>query len=98
MAKFRTHYDNLQVARSASPEVYRSLSLKYHPDRNGGDATFAEIMRIINASYGVLSDPAKRQAHDSWIQQKEERSAPAEPLLDPAPAHSASRGTTARKT
>ncbi len=71
MAKFRTHYDNLKVARDAPIEViraaYRSLSQKYHPDKNMDDPRSAEIMSIINASYKVLSDPEKRKEHDAWI-------------------------------
>ena len=39
MAKIRTHYDNLKVARDAPIEViraaYKSLCMKYHPDLNG---------------------------------------------------------------
>lgn len=71
LAKFRTHYDNLKVARDAPVEViraaYRSLSQKYHPDKNKDDPRAAEIMAIINASYKVLSDPEKRKEHDAWI-------------------------------
>lgn len=71
MAKFRTHYDNLKVSRDAPIEViqaaYRSLARKYHPDRNTGTAEGEAIMKVINASYEVLSDPAKRAKHDEWI-------------------------------
>lgn len=70
MAKIKTHYDNLKVSRDAPPEVikaaYRSLSQKYHPDRNPEPGA-ARIMAIINAAYEVLSDPVKRQHHDEWI-------------------------------
>jgi hypothetical protein len=72
---FRTHYDNLKVARDAPSEViraaYKTLSQKYHPDRNGGNAKASRIMQIINASYEVLSDPRRRRAHDEWISQAE---------------------------
>jgi len=72
MPKFRTHYDNLKVSRDAPIEViqaaYRSLARKYHPDRNGSNSPKSEaIMKIINASYEVLSDPVKRAEHDRWI-------------------------------
>lgn len=75
MPKVWTHYDNLKVARDAPPEViraaYKTLSQRFHPDRNPGDAEAARIMAIINASYEVLSDPAKRRAHDQWIAEQE---------------------------
>lgn len=45
MKKIHTHYDNLKVARIAPPEViraaYRTLSQKYHPDKNPGNAEIA---------------------------------------------------------
>lgn len=75
MTEFRTHYDNLQISRSASLEVikaaYRILSAKHHPDRNGGDSRSVEIMSILNNSYAVLSDKDARRQHDVWIKQQE---------------------------
>lgn len=71
MREFRTHYDNLKVSRDAPMEViqaaYRSLARKYHPDRAGSTPESEAIMKKINASYEVLSDPAKRAKHDDWI-------------------------------
>lgn len=71
MASNHTHYDNLKVAHNAPPEViraaYRTLSQKFHSDRNPDNPEAARIMGIINASYAVLSDPVKRQEHDLWI-------------------------------
>lgn len=84
MPKVRTHYDNLKVARDAPPEViraaYKSLSQKYHPDRNPGDPRASRTMTIINAAYRVLSDPDLRRKHDEWIRKVE-----AEPLAKPRP-------------
>ncbi len=75
MPQLHTHYDNLKVARNAPPEViraaYKTLSQRFHPDRNPGNAEAARIMTIINASYEVLSNPAKRHAHDQWIAEQE---------------------------
>lgn len=80
MQKIHTHYDNLKVARNAPLEViraaYRTLSQKYHPDRNSDNPDASRIMAIINASYEVLSDPEKREEHDAWIAERE--SAPTE--------------------
>jgi curved DNA-binding protein CbpA len=76
--RVHTHYDNLKVARDAPIEViraaYKSLSLKYHPDLTPGNEKAARITRIINASYEVLSDPARRAVHDRWIVETEAES------------------------
>jgi len=75
MAQIHTHYDNLKVARNAPPEViraaYKTLSQKYHPDRNPENEEATRIMAIINTSYEILSDPDKRRDHDLWVAQQE---------------------------
>jgi DnaJ-class molecular chaperone len=75
MTKVYTHYDNLKVTRKAPPEViraaYKTLSQRFHPDKNPDDAEAARIMAIINTAYEVLSDPDKRQEHDLWIEKME---------------------------
>ena len=99
MQKTYTHYDNLKVARNAPLEViraaYKTLSQKYHPDRNSDNPDASRIMAIINASYEVLSDPAKREEHDAWIAEKE--SAPTEqnkPRQNPQAAQAPQVATT----
>lgn len=86
----RTHYENLKVARDAPQEViraaYKTLSQKYHPDRNPGNVNAGKIMAILNTSYDVLSDPDKRRAHDLWIAQQERTSAqPKHESTSPSP-------------
>ena len=61
-------YEILQVHPDASPEVikaaYKSLSTKYHPDRDkSADAArrFAEIQQ----AFEVLSDPDRRRRYDA---------------------------------
>lgn len=75
MKNITTHYDNLKVSRDAPLEViraaYRSLSQKYHPDKNQGSSEAAKIMAIINSAYEVLSDPKLRKEHDEWIMRNE---------------------------
>lgn len=71
MKDFTTHYDNLKVARNATPAVikaaYRVLAQEFHPDRcTRPDA--ARIMQFINDAYAVLSDPVQREKHDRWIE------------------------------
>lgn len=62
------YYDILQVSPTAEKEVieaaYRKLAQKYHPDINKSPEA-EEKMKRINAAYEVLSDPAKRAAHDA---------------------------------
>lgn len=72
----KTHYDNLQVTRTASLEVikgaYKHLSQKYHPDKNIENPSEAErVLKIINRAYEVLSDPLLRKEHDEWIARQE---------------------------
>lgn len=97
----RTHYDTLQVARTAPPEViraaYKALAQSVHPDRNGGDPEAVRKMRIINDAYDVLSDPERRRAHDRWIREQEGTPASLPPItgrepglcaeLEPSTAH-----------
>jgi curved DNA-binding protein CbpA len=75
MSRIHTHYDNLKVARDAPPEViraaYKTLSQKYHPDRNPNRPDAVRIIKIINLAYEALSDPVKRQEHDEWIARSE---------------------------
>lgn len=59
------YYDILGVSKNASfdeiKKAYRKLSLKYHPDKTGGeDSKFKEI----NEAYSVLSDQPQREMYD----------------------------------
>ena len=71
MENKRTHYEYLKVTRDAPIEViraaYRSLSQKYHPDRNSGSETATQMMKLLNVAYETLTDLAKRQQYDAWI-------------------------------
>ncbi len=75
--KFRTHYDNLGVTRTADIAVikaaYKALAKKYHPDINPDNPNAQKIMQIINKAYEVLSDPIKRAEHDKWIDEQEKK-------------------------
>ena len=91
MANIRTHYDNLQIARTASDAVvraaYRGLSQQHHPDKNPNDRMNAERrMKVINEAYAVLSDPAKRREHDQWITQMEGETQTSQPDIRPSAA------------
>jgi hypothetical protein len=71
--KLHTHYDNLKVAQDAPLEViraaYKVLAQKHHPDRNPGEVA-ERVMKMLNESWDVLSDPAQRAAHDAWISEQ----------------------------
>ena len=61
----KDYYKILGVDRGATEDVikkaYRSLAIKHHPDKNGGDdAKFKEI----NEAYETLSNKDKRAAYD----------------------------------
>ncbi|MGA3020407.1 MAG: DnaJ domain-containing protein [Candidatus Micrarchaeales archaeon] len=63
----KDYYDLLGVKKGADLDeikrAYRSLALRYHPDRNKSkDAE--EKFKEINEAYAVLSDPQKRQQYD----------------------------------
>src|SRR6516164_84332 len=69
MAK-QDYYDTLGVARDASAEqlkkAYRGLAMKFHPDRNPGDAAAEHKFKEINEAYDVLKDDQKRAAYDRF--------------------------------
>ena len=66
----RDFYEILGVAKTASDEeikkAYRKMAMKYHPDRNQGDASNVaeEKFKEVKEAYEMLSDAAKRAAYD----------------------------------
>lgn len=56
-------YKVLGVSPNASDEdikkAYRKLAMKYHPDRNPGDAEAARKMQEINEAYDRIKNPEK---------------------------------------
>ena len=69
MAK-RDCYAVLGVDRKVSEadlkKAYRRLAMKYHPDRNKGDADADRKFREIQEAYGILSDSEKRSLYDRF--------------------------------
>ncbi|MBA4120098.1 MAG: molecular chaperone DnaJ [Isosphaera sp.] len=64
----RDYYEVLGVAKTADAEEikrsYRRLAMKYHPDRNPGDAEAEKSFKEAAAAYEVLSDAEKRARYD----------------------------------
>lgn len=70
MASKRDYYEVLGVERSASPSemksAYRRLAVRYHPDKNSGDAGAEAKFKEAAEAYAVLSDVQKRQRYDRF--------------------------------
>src|SRR3989442_2347108 len=61
------YYEVLQIEVSATfdevHKAYRSLALRYHPDRNSTPGA-SSVMSSINEAYAVLSEPSRRRSYD----------------------------------
>ncbi len=66
----RDYYEVLGVARTSTEQdiksAYRKLALKYHPDRNPGDAQAEEQFKEAAEAYSVLGDSEKRARYDRF--------------------------------
>ena len=66
----RDYYEILGVERTATEieikRAYRTLALKYHPDKNPDDKEAAEKFREAAEAYEVLSDPDKKNQYDTY--------------------------------
>src|SRR5271167_822289 len=62
------YYEILGVSRDCGDQelksAYRKLALKYHPDRNPGNAEAEEHFKEASEAYQVLSDGDKRAVYD----------------------------------
>ena len=64
----KDYYKSLGVSRESGDQeiqqAYRKLALKYHPDKNPGDAKAEARFKEISEAYEVLSDPEKKKMYD----------------------------------
>jgi molecular chaperone DnaJ len=70
MATTRCYYEILGVQRTESADdikrSYRRLAMKFHPDRNPGNAEAESSFKEAAEAYEVLSDPKRRQVYDQY--------------------------------
>lgn len=68
------YYELLGIERNASDseikKAYRTLAMKYHPDRNSDDSTAEEKFKEIGEAYEVLKDTQKRAQYDRFGHQQ----------------------------
>ena len=68
MSEATDYYSLLGVPETADAvaikRAYREQARCHHPDRNGGQASAAELFRAVHEAYEVLSDPGMRRAYD----------------------------------
>src|SRR6201994_2527606 len=70
MSTKRCYYETLEVERTADDSKlkggFRKPAMKWHPDKNPGDATSEIKFKEINEAYEVLKDGDKRAAYDRF--------------------------------
>ena len=63
-------YETLGVSKTADEKelksTFRKLAMKWHPDKNPGDAAAEKKFKEINEAYEFLKDPQKRAAYDRF--------------------------------
>src|ERR1700759_3229204 len=70
MSTKRCYYETLEVERTADDAglktAFRKLAMKWHPDKNPGDAQSEVRFKEIKEAYEVLKDGDKRAAYDRF--------------------------------
>lgn len=70
MSEKRDYYEVLGVSKSADEaeikKAYRKLALKYHPDKNPGDAAAEDKFKEAAEAYEILSNSEKKAQYDRF--------------------------------
>ncbi len=65
---YKDYYKILGINKSATQDeikkAYRKMAVKYHPDKNPGDASSESRFKNISEAYEVLKDPETRGKYD----------------------------------
>jgi molecular chaperone DnaJ len=66
----KDYYEILGVGRNATEQelksAYKRLAIRYHPDKNPGDAAAEETFKEVAEAYGVLSNAEQRARYDRF--------------------------------
>jgi len=69
------YYKVLGLERTASSQeikrAYRKLSMKFHPDKNGGDVFFEKMFKEINSAYEILGNANRKIIYDGKLKRQE---------------------------
>ncbi|WP_394991057.1 DnaJ C-terminal domain-containing protein [Emticicia sp.] len=76
---YRDYYKILGIDKKATQDeikkVYRTLAVKYHPDKNPNNKEAEEKFKLVSEANGVLSNPEKRKKYDelgeNWQQHQQ---------------------------
>jgi molecular chaperone DnaJ len=64
------YYNTLNVTKTATQvelkKAYRKLAIKWHPDKNNGEASAEAQFKKISEAYDILSDESKRAQYDQF--------------------------------
>jgi molecular chaperone DnaJ len=70
MSSKRDYYEMLGLQRGASKDeikkAYRKLAMKYHPDRNPGNAEAEAKFKEASEAAEVLTNPEKKSRYDQF--------------------------------
>jgi len=70
MPTTRDYYEILGITKAADAEeikrAYRRMAMKYHPDRNPGDAEAESKFKEAAEAYEVLADDSRRKIYDQY--------------------------------